>query len=362
MFAPLAPLMRWGARAAQPLLHMLPPEAAHTLTLKALKAGLVPPSAAIDPPSLHMKAFGLEFKNPIGVAAGLDKNAEVPGALHKLGFGFVEVGSVTPHPQAGNPRPRIFRLAKHQAVINRLGFNNQGHEAVKQRLEIIRDNQGPGPAVIIGVNLGANKDSTDRIADYVAGVKAFERLASYLTINISSPNTPGLRSLQDRAVLEDLVARVLAARTGATPILLKIAPDLGEDEVTDIAQIVQASAIDGLIVSNTTIAREGLVDGPHAEEQGGLSGQPLFGPSTSLLRQVYRLTGGAVPLIGVGGVASGAQAYEKIRAGASLVQLYTGLTYHGPTLVDRIRADLANLLARDGFAHVADAVGTGDRQ
>ena len=336
---------------ARPFLGLMDPETAHRNTIRALKLGLVPAGGA-DPAELGIDLFGLHFPNPVGIAAGFDKNAEVPDAMLRLGMGFAEIGTVTPRPQAGNPRPRIFRLAHERAVINRLGFNNEGHAAAKRRLEARRGRSG-----IVGVNIGANKDSEDRIADYETGIRAFEGLASYFTVNISSPNTPGLRALQNKAELETLVTRVLAARAGATPVLLKIAPDLTDEELQDIADVAAEKGLDGLIVSNTTIAREGLVQGARAGETGGLSGQPLFGLSTAILRQMYKLTGGRIPLVGVGGIGSGADAYAKIRAGASLVQLYTALVYEGPGLVGAIKRDLAAMLKADGFARVQDAIG-----
>lgn len=339
------------ASLSLPVLRLLDPETAHRATLLGLKSGLGP-KGKTDDPALAVKVFGLSFPNPLGIAAGFDKNAEVPDAMLKLGFGFAEVGTSTPRPQPGNPRPRIFRLDQHQAVINRLGFNNEGHEATLARLQARARKPG-----IVGVNLGANKDTEDKAADYVTGIKRFEGLAHYFTVNISSPNTPGLRGLQNRAELEDLLTRVMAARQGTTPVLLKIAPDLDEAECEDIAEITLASGVDGMIVSNTTIAREGLVDGRHASETGGLSGAPLMQKSTEVLRRMARLTDRKLPLVGVGGVASGDDAYAKIRAGASLVQLYTALTYQGPGLVTRIKNDLAAALRRDGFATVQDAVG-----
>ncbi|WP_339831256.1 quinone-dependent dihydroorotate dehydrogenase [uncultured Parvibaculum sp.] len=337
---------------ARPLIGLLDPETAHGLTLQALRMGLGPRPRAADPALLAVDVLGLHFENPLGIAAGFDKNGEVPDAMLAMGMGFAEVGTVTPLPQAGNPRPRIFRLPAHRAVINRLGFNNQGHAALKRRLEARRARPG-----IIGVNIGANKDSADRIADYEAGIRAFEGLASYFTVNISSPNTPGLRALQNRAELETLVARVLAARKGNTPVLLKIAPDLGPDELADIAEVALAQGLDGLIVSNTTIARGDLVSGVHAQETGGLSGAPLLAMSTAVLADIYRLTGGRLPLIGVGGISNGRDAYMKIRAGASLLQLYSALTYEGPGLIARIKRELAACLEADGFAHLTDAVG-----
>ena len=337
---------------ARPLIGLLDPETAHGLTLQALRMGLGPRPRAADPASLAVDVLGLHFENPLGIAAGFDKNGEVPDAMLAMGMGFAEVGTVTPLPQAGNPRPRIFRLPAHRAVINRLGFNNQGHAALKRRLEARRARPG-----IIGVNIGANKDAADRIADYEAGIRAFEGLASYFTVNISSPNTPGLRALQNRAELETLVARVLAARKGSTPVLLKIAPELGPDELADIAEVALAQGLDGLIVSNTTIARGDLVSGVHAQETGGLSGAPLLAMSTAVLADIYRLTGGRLPLVGVGGISNGRDAYLKIRAGASLLQLYSALTYEGPGLIARIKRELAACLEADGFAHLKDAVG-----
>lgn len=341
---------------ARPVLRFIEPERAHRLTIMALKMGLGPGQRKADPASLGVDLFGLHFPNPVGIAAGFDKNGEVPDAMLAMGMGFAEVGTVTPRPQSGNPRPRIFRLERERAVINRLGFNNEGHEALKRRLEARRPPDG-STSGIVGVNIGANKDAADRIADYEAGIAAFEGLASYFTVNISSPNTPGLRALQGKGELEALIARVLKVRKTCVPILLKIAPDLTAPELADIAAVALDMRLDGLIVSNTTIRREGLVSGPHAHEAGGLSGRPLFDLSTQVLRDVYRLTNGKIPMIGVGGIASGADAYAKIRCGASLVQLYSALTYEGPALVARLKRDLASALARDGFARVADAVG-----
>lgn len=337
---------------ARPALRLIEPERAHRLTIAALKAGLGPRQRDADPASLAVDLWGLHFPNPLGIAAGFDKNGEVPDAMLAMGMGFAEVGTVTPLPQAGNPRPRIFRLEAERAVINRLGFNNEGHAALKRQLEARR-----GRAGVVGVNIGANKDAADRVADYEQGIATFEGLASYFTVNISSPNTPGLRALQSRSELEGLVARVLKARRGRTPVLLKIAPDLTAPELADIAAVALQGHLDGLIVSNTTIQRAGLVSGPHAHETGGLSGRPLLALSTKILRDIYRLTKGRIPIVGVGGVASGADAYAKVRAGASLVQLYSALTFEGPALVSRIKRDLAAALARDGYTHISDAVG-----
>ncbi|MAN60575.1 MAG: dihydroorotate dehydrogenase (quinone) [Parvibaculum sp.] len=336
---------------ALPFLRLMDPEQAHQATLLALKAGLGP-CGKKDPEALGIDLLGMHFPNPLGIAAGFDKNGEVPDAMLKLGFGFAEVGTTTPRPQSGNPKPRIFRLQQDRAVINRLGFNNEGHEAMEARLK-----KRAGRGGIVGVNLGANKDTEDKAADYVTGIKRFESLASYFTVNVSSPNTPGLRGLQSRAELEDLLGRVLEAREGQTPVLLKIAPDLVYEEREDIAAVVLESGVDGLIVSNTTIARDGLVSGRHADETGGLSGAPLMDMATDVLADMRRLTKGTIPLIGVGGVSSGTDAYKKIRAGASLVQLYTALTFRGADLVTKIKRDLASNLKRDGYKRLEDAIG-----
>ena len=334
--------------AVRPLLFALDAETAHGLTIAALRAGLLP-AAPDDDPILRTTVAGLDLPNPIGLAAGFDKNAQVPDAMLRLGFGFVEVGTVTPLAQTGNPRPRVFRLPEVDGVINRLGFNNEGLEAAMVRLRVRASQPG-----VVGVNLGANKDSVDRAADYVTGVRAAATLASYLTINISSPNTPGLRALQDGAALGDLIARVVEARgRTATPLFVKVAPDLTAADIDAIARAVLDGGIDGLIVSNTTLARDGVSTG----EAGGLSGQPLFERSTEVLRAFRAATGAALPLIGVGGVGSGAQAYAKLRAGASALQIYTALVYGGPGLIARIKTDLAALLRHDGFASVAAAVG-----
>ena len=346
-------------RIAGPLLRTLPPETAHRLALAALAAGLVPHARAPDDPRLQVELFGRRFPNPIGLAAGFDKHAHAPDQSLALGFGLVEIGGVTPLPQPGNPRPRLFRLAEDGAIINRMGFNSEGHAAVAARLAA-RERTG-----ILGVNLGRNKDSEDAAADFVAGVRAFGPLADFLVVNLSSPNTPGLRALQSRAPLEALLGRL--AETCATlpgggpPLLVKIAPDLTEDEMADIASVALSMRIDGLIVGNTTLARPESLRSRHRGESGGLSGAPLFARSTEQLARMYALTGGKLPLIGCGGVASGADAYAKIRAGATLVQLYTALIYQGPGLVGRIKNELAALLARDGFSSVAAAVGTGAR-
>jgi dihydroorotate dehydrogenase len=344
------------------VLRMLPAEAAHRLTIRALAAGLVAYPFEVDDPVLKTRAWGMQFPNPIGLAAGFDKDAEVFMPMLRLGFGFVEVGSITPRPQPGNPRPRVFRLPEDRAVINRLGFNSAGLAAAVANL---RRRTHPR-AGIIGVNLGKNRDSPDAVADYSAGAVAAATVADYLVINVSSPNTPGLRTLQEAASLRRLLDAVrIACRTVAPdrppPLLLKIAPDLTPADRADIAEVVLEGGADGLIVSNTTIGRPPGLRSRAAGETGGLSGRPLFGPSTDLLREFHGLTGGRVPLVGVGGVASGADAYAKIRAGASLVQLYTALIYEGPGLVGRIKRDLAVCLHADGFVSVADAIGADHR-
>ena len=346
-----------------PLIDRIDAERAHGLAVRALKLGLPLGSGRLqpDPPVLRQTAFGLTFVNPLGLAAGFDKNGEVVAPMLGLGFGFVEVGTVTPLPQPGNPKPRLFRLTRDRAVINRMGFNNEGAAAMAQRLAQGRPG---GTRGILGINLGKNKDQTDAAADYVAGVAALGAFADYLVINVSSPNTPGLRALQERGRLQDLIAHVLAARNALQrkpPLLLKIAPDLLEEERTDIAAVAVESGLDGLIVSNTTIARPAELDPRYAGEAGGLSGRPLFEPSTALLGDMYRRIEGRLPIIGVGGVANGADAYAKIRAGASLVQLYSALVFEGPGLVQRIKSELAALLMRDGFASVAAAVGSDHR-
>ncbi len=338
----------------RPLLFTLEAERAHRLSISALK--LVPPdrqSPRAEPdPVLKVELAGLRFRGPVGLAAGYDKDAEVPRQALRLGFGFVEVGTMTPRPQAGNARPRLFRLANDRAVINRMGFNNEGQIAAYARLK--RAQQVGGG--IIGVNVGANKDSDDRIADYVAGVARMQSVASYITINISSPNTPGLRALQEGGALAELLAAVGEVRNpGGPPLFLKVAPDLAAAEID---MIVRASAgqVDALIVANTTVTRP-MLTSRGADEAGGLSGAPLRELAQARLGDFSRATGGLVPLIGVGGIASAEEAYARIRAGASLVQLYSALVYEGPGLAWRINRGLKALLARDGFANVAEAVG-----
>ena len=330
-------------------------ETAHRLTIRGLKTG-AGPKVPRRRRGLEITVAGIDFPNPLGLAAGFDKNAEIPNPMLDLGFGFVEVGAVTPRPQFGNDRPRVFRLWKDEAVVNRYGFNNDGLDAIARRLRR-RRRRG-----IVGVNLGANKDSDDRAGDYVEGLVALAGLVDFYTVNISSPNTPGLRALQDKAALSELMARVLASRAEAapeTPVFLKIAPDLTDEDKADIAAVARETKLDGLIVSNTTIERPATLKSARAAETGGLSGKPLFAMSTALLGEFYDALGDRIPLVGVGGVASARDAYEKILAGASLVQLYTAMVYEGPGLPARILRDLPKLLSTDGFKSVAEAVGTG---
>ncbi|MEI9409310.1 quinone-dependent dihydroorotate dehydrogenase [Mesorhizobium salmacidum] len=326
-------------RIGQKLLFTFDPETAHGLSIAALRCGLPVGARTVRDTRLKVSLCGLDFPNPLGMAAGYDKNAEVPDALLGLGFGFAEVGTITPLPQSGNPKPRIFRLTSDEAVINRLGFNNEGHAAAEKSLAARKGRGG-----IVGVNIGANKDSADRAGDYERGVARFAPHASYLTVNISSPNTPGLRTMQAREQLGELLSRVMAARAAAIaqpPIFLKIAPDLVEAELEDIAAEVMEKRIDGVIVSNTTISRPGLRSGDVARETGGLSGKPLFERSTIVLAKMRKLLGPEMAIIGVGGVDSAETALEKIRAGADLVQLYTGMIYAGPALPGRIVAGMA---------------------
>jgi dihydroorotate dehydrogenase len=343
-----------------PLLRLSDAERAHGLAIAALRRGLVPmpPSPALRP-RLKTRVWGISFANPIGLAAGFDKNAEVIGPLLRLGFGFVEVGTVTPQPQPGNPRPRLFRLPADHAVINRMGFNNDGMQAVAARLGRWREQGQPG---IVGVNVGPNRDSADPVDDCRRLVAQFRGLADYLVVNVSSPNTPGLRDWQQRDALSRLAGAVCAARgTFGPPLLIKIAPDGAADERAAIAEVALAAGIDGLIATNTTIGRPPGLTGRHREQAGGLSGRPLFAAATATLGDLYDLTGGRLPLIGAGGVASGGDAYAKIRAGASLVQVYTALVYQGPWLLARLLGDLDAALGRDGFSELAAAVGADRR-
>lgn len=342
-----------GFRLARPALHAMDAETAHHATLQLLKCApkLSPPQSS----DLAVNLLGLNFPNPLGLAAGFDKNAEVPDAMLALGFGSVEIGSVTPKPQDGNPRPRLFRLAEDGAVINRMGFNNEGHEAVCRRLERRRERGG-----IVGVNLGANKESEDRAGDYAKGIAAFGHLANYVTVNISSPNTPGLRTLQSQAELKPLLQRVAEARSRLSqklPILLKLAPDLSDEDMAIIASCCGETAVDGVILTNTTLQRP-LLRSRHAGEAGGLSGAPLFDLSTRQLAKFYLLTHGTLPLVGVGGITNAEQAWQKITAGASLLQLYSALVYKGPGLIPEILSGLSAKLKQSGFGSMQQSVGS----
>ncbi|CAL9046400.1 dihydroorotate dehydrogenase (quinone), mitochondrial-like [Musa acuminata AAA Group] len=373
-----------ATRIVNPFFALLDAEVAHRLAVSAAAHGFVPREKRPDPTILGLEVWGRKFTNPIGLAAGFDKNAEAVESLLGLGFGFVEVGSVTPMPQEGNPKPRIFRLPKEGAIINRCGFNSEGIVVVAKRLgaqhgkrkmeetsstspsltEEVKHGGKAGPG-ILGVNIGKNKTSEDAASDYVQGVHTLSQYADYLVINISSPNTPGLRKLQGRKQLKDLVKKVQAARDemqwaeeGPPPLVVKIAPDLSKEDIEDIAAVAVALHLDGLIISNTTVSRPDPVSNhPLAGESGGLSGKPLFDMSTNILKEMYILTRGKIPLIGCGGVSSGEDAYKKIRAGATLVQLYTAFAYGGPALIPQIKAELAECLAKDGFKSVQEAVG-----
>ncbi|MFL6819044.1 MAG: quinone-dependent dihydroorotate dehydrogenase [Bradyrhizobium sp.] len=341
-----------------PLLRWFDPEDAHRLAIQGLK--LLPSvRARPDDAKLAVRAFGLNFPNPVGMAAGFDKSGEAPDALLRLGFGFTEIGTVTPKPQAGNPRPRLFRLERDQAVINRMGFNNDGAETVLRRLAARAHLGG-----IVGVNVGANKDAVDRVSDYVKLIEIFAPVASYFTVNVSSPNTPGLRNLQQATALDDLLAQVIEARervrqnAGESPVLLKIAPDLSLSELDDVVHVARSRRVDGMIVANTTVGRPSrLRETARAKEQGGLSGRPLFRLSTRMVAETYVRVEGAFPLIGVGGIDSGGAALTKIRAGASLIQLYSSLIYNGLGLVEEIKHDLASTLLRTGRDSLSEIVG-----
>jgi dihydroorotate dehydrogenase len=337
-------------------LFVFDPEIAHNLSITALKSGISPVCPPKPDPRLAQTIAGIRFENPVGLAAGYDKNAEVPDTLLKLGFGHVEVGTLTPKPQVGNDKPRLFRLVEDRAVINRFGFNNQGHDAVFSRLSARGHANG-----IVGINIGANKDSADRIADYVLGIRRFYSLATYFTVNISSPNTPGLRDLQARESLAALLSAVLAARNEEAdragkrlPVFLKIAPDLTEEGLDDVAAEALAHDLDGLIVSNTTLSREGLKDQVQAKQAGGMSGAPLFAKSTAVLARMRKRVGPDLPIIGVGGVGNAENAAEKIRAGADLVQVYSCMVYEGPALPGDINRGLSKLLDRNGVASIRD--------
>jgi len=347
-------------RLSRPLMRALDPEDAHALTIRALRFLPARGRPAPEPPELAVRAFGLNFPNPVGIAAGFDKNAEVPDALLRLGFGFVEVGTVTPLPQGGNPRPRLFRLEADEGVVNRLGFNNEGAAAMLKRLS----DRGKAGGVI-GVNIGANRDSADRTADYARLISTFAAVASYLAVNVSSPNTPGLRDLQQARALDDLLARVLdareraRARVGPVPVLLKIAPDLSLPDLDDVVGMARKHGVDGMIVCNTTISRPSMLrEGEKARETGGLSGRPLFRLATRMLAETFVRVEGAFPLIGVGGIDSGAAAIAKIKAGATLVQLYSALVYRGIGLLAEIKADLTAAARRGNRGSLAAMIGS----
>ena len=342
-------------------LHLLEPEDAHRASILGLRLGLGPIDGSDDDPILRTTVAGLHLPSPVGLAAGFDKNAEVPDAMLAAGFGFVECGTVTPQPQAGNPRPRLFRLTEDRAVINRMGFNNEGLEAFAGRLAARRNGPGQG---VVGANIGANKDAVDRIGDYVTGLIRLWGLADYFTVNISSPNTPGLRALQTKAALDELLGRLAEARAAltspqGTPIFLKVAPDLEDGEVETIVDSVARHGLQGIIVSNTTVSRPDSLRDPRKGETGGLSGPPLMSLSTQMLARFHAANDKGLALIGAGGIATGADALAKIRAGASAVQFYSAMVYEGPHMAVRVKQDLAARLRAEGFASVAEAVGAG---
>ena len=346
------------ANIARPFLLSLEPERAHELTLRSLELGLYPRCGSGRSRAIETRVMGLDFPNPIGIAAGFDKDARVPDAVLGMGCGFAEIGTTTPQPQPGNPAPRVFRLVQERGVINRLGFNNAGHAAALERLRQRR------PHGIVGVNIGANKESADRVGDYVAGIETFYDVASYFTVNISSPNTPGLRDMQTPDALDDLLSRVMAARVAkeAThgvrrPVVVKLAPDISEESIGGIVETLRRHGVDGIAVSNTTIARDRIAN-PVAKETGGLSGRPLFHRSTVVLARVFKASGGTIPLIGVGGIDSPETALAKLEAGASLLQLYTGLIYEGPGLIGRINDHLAKTCADRGVTSIAGLTGS----
>jgi dihydroorotate dehydrogenase len=350
-------MLSWIFDLAPPFLSLLPPEQAHEATLKSLEFGFIP-RTPVDHPGRATRFAGLALPNPVGVAAGFDKDARVPDALLRLGCGFAEVGTITPLPQTGNPQPRVFRLPGDAAVINRLGFNNGGHGAAHARLLGRTTKSG-----VIGVNIGANKDSTDRIGDYVRGLETFWDVASYFAVNISSPNTPGLRDLQAPEALDALLARLMATRArlidqgkAKRPLVIKLSPDIAEEDLPAIVERLLAHSVDGIAVSNTTLARVGLSD-TLAREAGGLSGRPLFHRSTAMLARIYRASGGNIPLIGIGGIDSGAAALAKIRAGATLIQLYTGLIYRGPGLIGRIKTQLTEAMRAEKVSSLSALIG-----
>ena len=338
----------------QSLLLAFDPERAHELAVKSIELGLYPRAGGPDDKRLKQTVFGLDFPNPVGMAAGFDKNARVPRQLLEMGFGFAEVGTLTPRPQAGNPTPRVFRSHADRGIVNRLGFNNEGQAAALQRLQ-------NRPRGIVGVNLGTNRDSKDRIADYVSGIERMAPVASYFTINISSPNTPGLRDLQAPRKLDALLGKVQEARAKlgkeAAPLLVKLAPDLADADLPEVVGVIEANGADGIIISNTTLARDGLADNAFAREAGGLSGRPAFLRTTRALARVYLLTQGRLPLVGVGGIDTGDSALAKIEAGASLIQLYTGLVFEGPGLIGRIKRKLMDAMDSENCETLEPLIG-----
>ena len=347
---------------ARPLLFTIEPETAHGLTIKAMKAGALPACERVSDEALTQTLWGLKFPNPVGLSAGFDKNAEVIGPSFKMGFGFVEVGTVTPKPQHGNPRPRVFRDPSHEAVINRMGFPNGGMNAFKANLEKFLDRH-ERPKGVVGINIGMNKNQKDPAKDYAVLIKMLGPMADYLAVNISSPNTPGLRDLQKREPLMELLGVIKDERRKACgdhppPLLVKFAPDLDEAQQEELAQTALDAEIDGIIVTNTTLDRPNNLPSKFASEKGGLSGQPLTDKATDVIYNFYKLTGGKLPIIGVGGVSSGAQAYDKIKAGASLVQLYTALVFKGPTVANDINKELLSLLQADGHKNISEAIGS----
>ncbi|XP_078053562.1 dihydroorotate dehydrogenase 2 [Augochlora pura] len=346
-------------RFALPLIQLVDPELAHNAAVKILKWGLIGKQNTKDPSSLGINVWGMQFKNPLGMAAGFDKQGEAVEGLHNIGFSFVEIGSVTPKPQPGNPKPRVFRLVEDNAVVNRYGFNSEGHDTVWYRLKKLKESKDFHG--VVGVNLGKNKTMEDAAQDYIDGIKKFSDVADYFVINVSSPNTPGLRSLQSKKELERLLMRINEVRESIEsrqPLLLKLAPDLSDSEKQDVADVIlgKKTKVDGLILCNTTVARNNLRSSLK-EEVGGLSGAPLTDMSTAMISDMYRRTYGRIPIIGVGGIFTGSDAYDKIKAGASLIQVYTSFAYQGPPVVTRIKRELNEMLEKDGLVSLADAVG-----
>jgi len=338
----------------RPLIFKFSPEVAHSLAIKALKLNNIPYSKPKDNHILETTFYEKKLSSPIGVAAGFDKNAEVYNPLFNLGFGFVEVGTITPKPQFGNPKPRVFRLEEDEALINRLGFNNSGSEQISKR---IKENNKKG---FLGINIGPNKDSTNRVDDYLICFRKFYNLVDYITINISSPNTENLRDFHNQDELNSLIDKLKNEKkelNSNIPLAIKVSPDLNEDQLRDIALISLANNIDGLILTNSTIKRERNLISVNKGKKGGLSGKPLYGNSNIILKKMYELTNGQIPLIGVGGISSGKDCYEKIKSGASLVQLYTALVYSGPNLINRMKSDLIDLIKTDGYKNVSEVIG-----